>query len=349
MASIRKRLLNGQTRWDATVTRRGAPRQTRTFQTKAAAERWARDTERDIERGAWRGTAMAERMTLEQLLDRYVREVAPTKRAPSDIETRANRILKHDLAKLPLLALTSERLALYRDARLKSQVQLGGPKGRVFRQISPQTVRHELALIRASIRHAIREWGLVLPGGDPVQNVRLPPQSAGRERRTDGREYERILAEAASSKAPILAMAIELSVETAMRRGELCQLRWSDVDLERRVAHCRMTKNGEPRDVPLSRRAIEVFRSLPRRQGDSDELVFGMKPDSYTQAFKRICERLGLKNLRLHDLRHEGASRLAEKLNGDVIALSAITGHKTLSMLKRYTHLRAEDVAKRLD
>ena len=62
-----------------------------------------------------------------------------------------------------------------------------------------------------------------------------------------------------------------------------------------------------------------------------------------------VSERLELENIRLHDLRHEAASRLAEKLNGDVIALSTMTGHKTLSMLKRYTHLRAEDVAKRLD
>jgi integrase len=76
--------------------------------------------------------------------------------------------------------------------------------------------------------------------------------------------------------------------------------------------------------------------------------VFGFSPGGLTQAFGRVCERAGIQNLRFHDLRHEGTSRLAVKLNGDVMALSAITGHKTLQMLKRYTHLRAEDLALRI-
>jgi integrase len=134
-----------------------------------------------------------------------------------------------------------------------------------------------------------------------------------------------------------------------MRRGELCNLHWSDVDLKRRVAHCRITKNGDARDVALSKRAIEIFQSLPREEGDAEELILGFKATGLTRAFVRLRDRLGMKDLKLHDLRHEATSRLAEKLNGDVIALSSMTGHKTLSMLKRYTHLRAEDVARKLD
>lgn len=349
MASIRKRLLNGEVRWDVTITRRGAPRQSRTFQTKVAAERWARDTERDIERGAWRGTAMAEKTTLGELLTRYSEEMLPSKRSGTDLQSRVRRVLKHEIVKLPLIALTPERLAQFRDMRMKSTVRIGGPKGKTTRPISGQTVRHEMAIIRAAIRHALREWSLVLPAGEPMQHVRLPPQSRGRERRTEGNEYERILEEARQSKAPTLAAAIEVSVETTMRRSEVCNLRWEDILFERKLARCRVTKNGEPRDVPLSRRALEVLKSLPRTVGDGSELIFKMKPGSYTQAFGRVVDRLGLRDLRLHDLRHEGASRTSEKLNGDIIALAKVTGHKTLAMLQRYTHLRAENVAKRLD
>ena len=350
MASIKKRILkNGTVKYDVTVTKRGAPRLFKSCSTVALAKAWARETERDIERGAWRGTAMAEGMTLGQLLERYSEEVLPTKRSGTDLQARVRRVMKHSIVRLPLIALTPQQLAQFRDMRLKSDVQVGGPKGKTTRRISGQTVRHDLALIRAAIRHALREWGLLLPAGDPVQNVRLPPQSKGRERRTEGNEFERILEEARHSKSPRLAAAIEFSVETTMRRGEVCNLRWKDVNFERKIARCLVTKNGDPRDAPLSKRAVVVLQSLPRKDGDDAELIFSMKPGSYTQAFNRVAVRLGLQDIRLHDLRHEGTSRVAKKLNGNVIALAKVTGHKTLAMLQRYTHLRAEDVATLLD
>ena len=96
--------------------------------------------------------------------------------------------------------------------------------------------------------------------------------------------------------------------------------------------------------MPLSSRALTVLTHLPRRV---DGKVWGMRADSITQAFERACSRASIENLRFHDLRHEAASRLFEKgLNPMQVA--AITGHKTLQMLKRYTHLKAEDLAKML-
>lgn len=350
MASIRKRVRpDGRIRYDVTVTKRGAPRLYQSFDVKSHAQAWARKTEHDIERGAWRSTEMAEQSTLADLLGRYGREEAPKKRSAKGMQQRIERLCRHDITKLPMISLTAERLAMFRDSRMKSQAQLGGPLGKTTRPISSQTVRHEMILIGTVIKHGMREWGLVLPAGNPMLTVRLPAQGKPRERRTNGNEYERLLDAARSSKSPRLPHAIELAVETSMRRGELCNLRWSDVDLEKRVAHCRITKNGESRNVALSRRAVEVFQSLPRRDGDDEQLVLGFKTAGLTRAFVRLRDRLGMKDLKLHDLRHEATSRLAAKLNGDLIALASMTGHKTLSMLQRYTHLRAEDVAKRLD
>jgi integrase len=347
MASIRKRVLNGEARWDVTVTRRGAPRQTRTFQTRAAAERWARETERDIERGAWRSTAMAERTTVGELLKRYREEVLPAKRSAKSLQMMIDRVIRSDLARLPVIALTPELVAKYRDARLRMHATNGGPYGREQpRLISTQTVRHEMGLLKRAINHAMREWGLHLPAGNPAALVRLPPPAKARDRRAEGNEYQRLLQLGYASRTRNLGHAIEFAVETAMRRGEICNLEWRDIDLKRRVARARETKNGEPRDVPLSSSAIAVLRSMPRPlHGGS---VFGLTGPNFTQAFKRLCVRLGIENLRLHDLRHEATSRLAERLQGDVMALSAITGHKTLGMLKRYTHLKPEDIAKRL-
>lgn len=347
MASVRKREVQGKIRWDVTVTRRGAPRQTRTFQTKAAADTWARETEREIERGAWRSTDMAERTTVGQLLTRYREEVLPTKRSAKSLTWMIDRVIRNDIARLPLLALTPERVAKYRDARLRTKANGGGQQGRPQnRLVSTQTVRHEVALLKRAIGHAMMEWGLNLPSGNPAALVKLPPPGKSRDRRLSKDEWARLLQAAYAARSPHLGHAIELAVESAMRRGELCNLLWSDIDLKRGVAHARETKNGEPRFVPLSGRAIAILGSLPRPLHGGP--VFKLSNGGFSQAFKRLCSRLGIENLHLHDLRHEGTSRLAERLNGDVMALSAITGHKTLQMLKRYTHLKPEDLAKRI-
>ena len=130
-----------------------------------------------------------------------------------------------------------------------------------------------------------------------------------------------------------------------MRRGELLGLLWDNVDLERRTAFLPVTKNGESRGVPLSSRAVAVLRGLPAA---SNGRVFGeLTPLALRLSFNRATRRAGITGLRLHDLRHEATSRFFEKgLN--VMEVASVTGHKTLQMLKRYTHLSVTDLATRL-
>jgi integrase len=137
---------------------------------------------------------------------------------------------------------------------------------------------------------------------------------------------------------------ITWAIETAMRRGEITAMRWEHVDQRPRVLLIPETKNGTARRVPLSKAALAVLDALPRR---IDGLVWGVQPNTISQAFEQVCEAAGIEGLTFHDLRHEATSRLFEKgLNPMEVA--AITGHKTLQMLKRYTHLRAEDLVNRL-
>jgi integrase len=265
MASFRKRIIVGETRWDVTVTRQGTPRQSKTFSTKGAAELWAREVERDIERGAWRSTELAERMTVAALLTRYRSEILPAKRAASSLQCVADKVIRGDLGRLPLLALTPERVATYRDERLRTRACNGGPYGRPQKRLlSTQTVRHEIALLKRAIDQGIREWGLYLPAGNPVSQIRLPAMGRPRDRRLAPGEFDRLLKVARASRCKMLPTAIELAVETAMRREELCSLTWADLDMNRRVAHLHLTKNGDPRDVPLSSRAIELLSQLVR-------------------------------------------------------------------------------------
>jgi integrase len=138
-----------------------------------------------------------------------------------------------------------------------------------------------------------------------------------------------------------------LAIETAMRRGEILALRWSDVYLSDSYVRLHDSKNGEARDVPLSTRAVQILRDLSTKPVQISGRVFPISPEALKKAFTRARERAGITNLHFHDLRHEATSRIAERLD-NILELSAVTGHKTVQMLRRYYHPRATDLAKKL-
>ena len=140
---------------------------------------------------------------------------------------------------------------------------------------------------------------------------------------------------------------IILAIETAMRQGEMLDLQWQHVDLVRCVAHLPLTKNGDSRDIPLSTRAVAVLKELMASKGRDAEKVFPMTPNSVRLCFEHLRVRAGLNDFHFHDLRHEGISRLFE-LGLNIAEVSAISGHRELKMLMRYTHLRAVDLVSRL-
>lgn len=151
---------------------------------------------------------------------------------------------------------------------------------------------------------------------------------------------------------------IRLALATAMRVGEIQRLRRRDVDLKRRTALLRDTKNNQSRTVPLSAEAAQVLRTAldnPVRPIECDLVFFGepgrdgvRRGFQYSPGWKRATRDAGIVDLRFHDLRHEAVSRLVELGLGDQ-EVAAISGHRSMQMLQRYTHLRAEDLVKRLD
>ena len=226
--------------------------------------------------------------------------------------------------------------------------------------VGPKTIVTHLALLRHLFNIARREWGMESLG-NPVEMVRKPKLPQGRTRRLVDDEEVRLLKAAVSYGGEIQHL-IPWAVKTAMRRGEIAAMRWEHLDKKARVLLIPETKTGTPRRVPLSSSALQILDDLPRQ---IDGRVWSLRPDSISQAFERVVDaaraayeqeskKAGrkpdehlLKDFRFHDLRHEATSRLFEKgLNPMEVA--AITGHKTLQMLKRYTHLRAEDLVGRL-
>lgn len=337
-----------QTRFDIEIKRRSAPRIFKSFSTRTAAETWAREVERDIERGVYKSTSKAEALSLQNLLDRYINDVLPKKKSRVAVIHAAAAICNESIGSCPIIALDSEMLCSYRDKRLGMKAKnglRGGGTRELDHLVSGETIRKELLLIRRVIEHARRSWGVHLPSGNPMDLVDLPSPSKSRERRLQGDEEERLLLGCEQARSRWLKPAIILLLETGMRRGELLKLEWKDIDLTKRTASLRDTKNGEDRVVPLSSRASTALLSLPRplRGGQ----VIGLTAGALSQQWKRLVARAGIQGLRLHDLRHEATSRLFE-VGLNVIEVASVTGHKDLQMLKRYTHLKAEDLARRL-
>jgi integrase len=326
MATIEKR---GQF-WRVKVRRTGLPAQTKTFDNRTHAQQWARSVESDLDKGIVVDRRTAQRLSLAEVLERYRREVTPTKRGSLDEDLRLKAMAQRPFAHIRMSALTSSLLAAYRDERLKV--------------VSGATVNREFSVLSHAIDTARREWDVYLPT-NPCTLVRRPPQGRPRDRRLQGDEEQRLLAACRGARNKWLAHFVALAIETGMRRGELLGLSWDNVDLERRTAFLPVTKNGESRGVPLSSRAVTVLRGLP---ATSSGRVFGeLTRLALRQSFDRATRRAGITGLRLHDLRHEATSRFFEKgLN--VMEVASVTGHKTLQMLKRYTHLSVTDLATRL-
>ncbi len=205
--------------------------------------------------------------------------------------------------------------------------------------LKPASIKRRMVTLAHVFTIAARESGMA-GLENPVRVVRLAPENNARDRRVSDAEIDAICATTESSELPSI---VRLAVETAMRRGELCDLRWEHIDWADDIARLPHTKNGHAREVPLSPRAIEVLRDLPRR---IDGRVFGPSRDSVTQAFDRAAQRAGVHDVVLHDLRHEATSRIADLFQAHELA--KITWHRDMRMLLRYYHPKAADFAKRL-
>ena len=282
-----------------------------------------------MDRGVFGSWADAESTTLAKLVDRYPHEIASQKRRAAMERSHIKAIGQDPIARCFVARITGRELTAYKNRRLAV--------------VAGSTLNRELNVLSHVFTVTAQEWHIHLPWGNPVRLLSRPRVDDKRDRRLVGDELPRLLA-AAQAYGGEIGPLITWAIETAMRRGEIAAMRWDHLDRKAKVLLIPETKNGTPRRVPLSTAALAVLDGLSRRL---DGRVWGMRPDSISQAFERVCGASGVEGLTFHDLRHEATSRLFEKgLNPMEVA--AITGHKTLQMLKRYTHLRAEDLVERL-
>ncbi|MCG2585836.1 site-specific integrase [Massilia sp. TS11] len=331
--------------WKAIIRKQGWPITSKTFRTKRDATDWARSAEDEMVRGVYISRAGAERLTVTEALERYLREVTPTKKPTTQ---RSEKITAEHLigflGKYSMAALSNDLVASYRDHRVAA--------GK-----SNNTVRIELAMLSNLFTVAIQEWGLGLTH-NPVAAIRKPSPGKGRDRRLNADEEKRLMEAVEQHSNPMLGWIVHIAIETGMRQSEILNLRKAQVDLALRVVRLTDTKNDSARTVPLTAAATTALKAAlenPLRPKDCDLVFFGepgkdgeRRPYQFTKTWAGIKESLGIDDLHFHDLRHEAVSRLVEGGLSDQ-EVASISGHKSMQMLRRYTHLRAEDLVSKLD
>lgn len=207
--------------------------------------------------------------------------------------------------------------------------------------LAPATIALERALLRRFFNHVKTKWTWAQPADNPATALKLPKIDNGRDRVLSPDEQALLDIAFEEARNERLTYLYALLRETGMRASEpLVHATWSCVDWEHKILNLRDGKDGR-RKVPLSPAALQALQALG--PGEPEESLVNVSYEALKAGFRRACERAGIKDLHLHDLRHTAATRLARD-SGNALLVKALTGHKTEAMVARYTHIKAEDV-----
>ena len=322
--------------WRAMVRKAGLSL-TRTFDTEAEARQWAAREEARIAKGVPVPTVvkLSPAPTVAELMARYASEVSPDKGGWRWEVIRLRRMAKE--FDIQAADLDGALVAQWRDMRLKT--------------VSTSTVNRELNLISAVMSRAIKEWRLPL-AVNPVHTIQRPKMPANRRRRVPDGDKAAILAQLGwdgvtppTGRREWVAWAFCLALETMMRKGEILRLTWDHVHLDRRYAHLPKTKNGHPRNVPLSSRAVALLAMLT--PSDRGAHVVPVHSGTFGKYFTRAARVAGVKDIHFHDSRREALTTLAPKF-GNPMDLGAASGHRDSRSLRIYYEPDVSDLAAKL-
>lgn len=325
-------------RWRALVRRAGRRPICKTHRTKAAAEAWARGIETQLDQGL---EVAQEAVTVASLIAAY-RSLRDASRPIADSST-AHYTLK-----------SLERVLGGRDARrLTTEDLVAYCQQRRDEGAGPYTLTMDLSQLATALRYAASAKGTILP--DSVGQARPLLKHLGliggggrRERRPSRDEMDRVVEYLGVHRGAVYADAVRFAAASAMRAGEICRLKWADVDRERKLVLIRDRKDprnkiGNDELVPLLGEAWAVVNEQP-----AGDRIFPIEAPTLSKYFTEACRELAIPDLHLHDLRHEGTSRMFES-GLDIPEVALVTGHKKWDSLRRYTQLKPESLHERKD
>ena len=337
MASIQERKKNGKPSYTVKIRLKGPQPVFQTFTRKTDAERWAKQTEAAIIEGRFFKTSESQKHSLSDLIDRYVRDVLPHK---SKVYVEYASQLKWWKEQIGSVRLSDLSAALISEKRnLLSRTITNRNK-----QMSPARVNRYMAALSTALNTSVREWEWM--EDNPMRKISKLKEPRGRVRYLTEEERERLFAACKDSVNPHLYMAVVLALSAGARQQEIWGLRWSELDLERELITFTETKNDELRSVPLKGHALELLKEHSKIRRIDSDLVFPSKKNpkvrhDFRDPWKKALKVAEIDDFRWHDLRHSCASYLA--MSGvPMRSIAEILGHKTLSMVHRYTHLSTE-------
>lgn len=327
MSTIRQR----RGKWQAQVRIKGVAKSA-TFDTRKQAQLWAAAQEQEIEDGnlpAPAGTVMA----LMEAYTEYRQQIRPVARG---MQHSIKTLMAAPFAHTGLDKVTAKELLAW---------------GQSMRHLNHATVAHHFMVLRSAWSSSNSLIGVkvdmepLLDAMRDLSRIKVMGKATRRERRISDEELEAICNHLEGKFTLIPSQVyVRLAVALPRRREEICTMLWADYTGD--TILLRDTKNPlMKRDelIPVPPAAKEIIDSLPR----IDARIFPYKPESVSAAFQRTVREIGLEDIRLHDLRHEGISRLFEQ-GLQIPEVSLISGHMDWAALKRYTHIKPADVTKKL-
>ena len=339
MATIRKRKTNdGKTRYQA-IVRLQEGSDSKAFSNKTSAKTWALRVENEIRQGTYAKQQESSKHTVNELIDRYMLDHTFLQKKDRLNRGRQLGFWKKRIGDKKLIDVSRALIIEVRDELAAEKTNRGGLR-------AAATVNRRLASISHAFTKAV-EWEWV--ERNPVKGVSRMSEPTGRDRYLSDDERKALL-DACKELDSTLHCIVVIALSTGARRGEIMGLEWSDVHWKEGFAVLRDTKNSEHRAMPLVGKAMELLRvhSDTNRQL-KDKLVFPHsgdrdRPWNFEVTWRKAKKQGEIENFRFHDLRHSAASYLA--MNGASLAeIAEVLGHKTLAMVKRYSHLSNEHVS----
>jgi integrase len=361
MASIQRIVspLTGEVSYRAQVRKKGRRAESATFPNRKEAKEWAESIETAIREQRHFPHAAAKRTSFDALAADYVKaRLADFGEGERTTRERQLKWWSEQFAGLSLAEVTADRISIARDKLAAETFTRGKPQKHpdTGEMIPPKTYKYTgstvnryIAAVSHALSFAVKERRLI--DRNPVSDISRKKEPRGRTRFLSDDERAALLDTCAKSDWPALHALVLLAITTGARKGELVRLKWADIDLKKGRALVRETKNGEQRTLPLAGKTLEALRGLKLQSSARSDWVFA-QPSGLPGAYEHFdahwyaaLEAAGISDFHFHDLRHTTASMLAAQ-GASLLEIADVLGHKTLAMVKRYSHLVVDHKAK---
>lgn len=289
----------------------------------------------DVAEGKWFSNE-AKKRTFEELKERYMNEHSRVHKSfKSHLRDQSSfNHLTGFFKGMRLADIVPARISEYKSLRLSEGAQ-------------PATLSRELEVLRHALNLAVREWEWL--ERSPFEKVRIERVNNKIERWLTKEEEKRLL----DASLPWLKDIIIFALNTGMRQAEILSLKWTEVDLFRRIVVALETKNKEKRTIPINQTVFEFLKVKSKVQSISgyvfsSESATKIDARNLLRAYYSARKQAKLEDVRFHDLRHTFATRLVQS-GVDLYTVKELLGHKTITMTMRYAHHNIESLRHGVD